>query len=90
MRGMVTESLNAKFVTGSPKVGCIGVPTSRTSPPPVDLTQVQAIGELPNKPSVQGILVEGRGQSKDDAVSVTVTPNKSRTGSTGAGNSSRT
>jgi hypothetical protein len=52
------------------------------------LIQVHSIGELPNFALVQGILVIGRGQSKNEAVRVTVTPAKIRTGSTGGGYSS--
>ena len=89
LRRMPTPNLNAIFVAGSPSVGCIGAPTSRTSPPAVDRIHVHAIGDSPNKASVQGKLDDGRGQSKNDAVSVTVTPSMRRTGSTGAGNSSR-
>jgi hypothetical protein len=71
---MVTGNLYRKSVTGFPRVGCIGFPTSRTSPPPVPLIQVHSMGDVPRKPSVQGIEIAGRGQSKLDAVSVTVTP----------------
>jgi hypothetical protein len=89
LRRMHTPNLNAKFVAGSPSVGCSGAPTSRTSPPAVERIHVHVIGDSPNKASVQGKLDDGRGQSKNDAVSVTVTPSMRRTGSTGAGNSSR-
>ena len=86
MFSIITENLKLKSVFGSPSVGSVGTPTSRTSPP---LIQVHCMGEFPSLASEQGILADGRGQSNKDAVSVTVTPKKSRTGSIGAGNSSK-
>jgi hypothetical protein len=85
----VTENLDLKSVSGFRRVGSKGIPTSRTSPPPVYFIQVHCIGELPKVAFVHGICVWGRGQSNNEAVRVTVTPRKIRTGSMGGGNSSR-
>jgi hypothetical protein len=49
---------------------------------------MHSIGDLPSVALEHGMLVAGKGQSKNAAVRVIVTPTNTRTGSTGSGNSS--